>query len=207
MLRISVSDLESLRWWRDSEGSTMEQLVARLTHAEPPTPAMEAGRAFARVMETAAVGEVDVVTMDDWTFDFSGLDHAIGLPDVRELKAEVVFQTPHGPVTLVGKVDGINGRTVHDQKLSERLDAEKYLDSLQWRAYLVMFDATKFVYDVFVGRYDRGGDRLVQLTDYQSLPFYTYPGIRQDVQAAVNELARVIVTYVPSLVTAEARAA
>lgn len=206
MIRISVSDLESMRYWRANDEGTMEQLLARLRHAEPPTPQMEAGRAFARLMEGARAGAIDVETVDGWTFDFSGIDHEIALPAVRELKAEKLYQTPHGPVTLVGKVDSINGRTVHDQKLTERWDAERYLDSLQWRSYLVMFDAVEFVYDVFLGKYERDGGHVVEIRDYQPMRFFTYPDLAEHVRAAVFDLARVIATYVPDLVTADAEA-
>ncbi len=145
--------------------------------------------------------------MDGWTFDFE-LDSEIALPPVRELKAEVVFETPSGPVMLVGKVDGIDGK-IHDQKATEDFDPERYLDSLQWRSYLVMFGAREFVYDVFRVKYERGPGHTdadgkyikgeptgkVTVLEYHPISFYTYPDIRSDVQRAVNELAEVIVTY------------
>lgn len=194
MLRISVSDLESFRYWQANEDLGIAFLISRLKHEDPPTPAMEAGRAFAKMFERCSPGNLDEVTVDGWTFDFSALNQAIAVPEVRELKAEEVFQTPSGPVTLVGMVDGLDGTTVHDQKLTERWDAERYLDSLQWRAYLVMFKATRFIYDVFQGRYD--GQR-VTIYGYEAMPFYAYPGIRDDVQRAVNELAEIISIHMP----------
>jgi hypothetical protein len=195
VIRISVSDLDSYRYWLADEESTLDDLVARLTHQAPPTPAMEAGRAFAKFMEHVDQGtDVPQATVDGWTFDFAPLgDVTLDMPDVRELKAEVVFQTPDGPVTLVGKVDGLDGVTVHDQKLTERWDAERYIDSLQWRSYLLMFGAQRFVYDVFIASYDRADPRLVHVRGYEKMPFYAYEGMRGDVQRAVEGLARVIV--------------
>lgn len=208
MLRISVSDLETYRYWKDAEDSTMTDLVARLTKQEPPTPQMAAGAAFASLMENAETGsDLDAAKVDGWEFVFQ-IDCEFALPLVRELKAEVVFETPSGPVTLVGKVDGIDG-AVHDQKLTESFDAERYLDSLQWRAYLVMFGARTFIYDVFLAKYERGpggknaegayvkGDPTgkIYVTEYHRLPFYAYADMHADVQHAVNELAEVIVTY------------
>ncbi len=208
MIRMSVSDLESYRYWRDNEDSTMEQLVARLRHTEPATPAMAAGSALAKLFELHAGSDVDVETVDGWTFDFSAMEGTMPLAAVREIKAEVLFDTPRGMVTLVGKVDGLAGRQVRDQKLTERWDAERYLDSLQWRAYLVMFGGTEFVYDVFQrGKLKNDDDRYVEVRSYNPMTFYTYPNVVHDVQEAVNELARVIATYIPDLVTAEARAA
>ena len=153
-----------------------------------------------------------------WNFDFRPLERReIALPPVRELKAEVVFATPSGPVTLVGKVDGIHGRRIHDQKLTERWDAEKYTDSLQWRAYLVMFDALAFTYDVFVAKYELGDTRApargfggsewergtppparwVEVREYHPVTFYAYPGMRTDVERAVCDLAAVVAKHLP----------
>lgn len=207
MLRMSVSDLESYRFWRADEESVMDDLVARLKRTDPPTEQMAAGRALAKLFETHAGHGVDVETVDGWTFDFSDMTGTMPLSPLRELKAELRFDTEHGPVMLVGKVDGLHGKTVRDQKLTERWDAENYLDSLQWRAYLVMFRADEFVYDVFQRNKHNDGDRDVLIREYHELKFYTYPGINADVRAAVVELAGVIARYVPSLITADARAA
>jgi hypothetical protein len=225
VIRLSVSDLESFRYWKANEDSTLEELVARLTKKEPPTPQMEAGAALAFLFEGASPMTIDSWSTNGWTFRFAldGERHRFALPPVRELKAEVIFETPSGPVTLVGKVDGIDGMTVFDQKLTESFDAERYLDSLQWRSYLVMFGAKEFVYDVFVGKYDRDPGRtdedgtykkgpirlapngLVTITDYHRLPFYAYPEIRADVERAVRELAEVVVTYgIPKTMVAPA---
>jgi len=203
---MSVSDLETWRYWRDSETSTMEELVSRLRHVEPPTPAMEAGKAFAKLMERAMPGSLDVERSEGWTFDFTQLSGArFALPSVREIKAEVPFITPSGPVTLVGMVDQLDGLIVHDEKLTERWDAERYFDSMQWRCYLVMFGAKAFVYDVFQCLRDEER-RHVVVTDYQAMTFYAYPDIRADVQDAVNELAAVIADHFPGLVTPDALA-
>jgi hypothetical protein len=219
VIRLSVSDLETYRYWKDAEDSTLDDLVARLTRKEPPTPQMEAGAAFAKLMEHASGRSLDVEEVDGWVFSFD-LEGEIALAPVRELKAEVVFETPSGPVTLVGKVDGIDGK-IHDQKLTESFDAERYLDSLQWRAYLVMFGAREFVYDVFRAKYEREPGHTdedgkyikgpikqpgeITITEYHPVSFYAYPNIRADVEAAVRELAEVVVAYgIPKTMAAPA---
>ena len=213
MIRLSVSDLEAFRYWKASEESTLADLVARLTKKEPPTPQMQAGAALAGLFEHATPRSLDEWSGGGWTFTFMIDDARFILPAAREIKAEEVFETPSGPVTLVGKVDGLDGLLVRDQKLTESFDAERYLDSLQWRAYLVMFGAREFVYDVFKCSYDRdpGGEDqdgkyvkgpirlppngLVTITEYHPLRFYAYPNMRADVEAAVAELAQVVVDY------------
>lgn len=203
MIRMSVTDLVGYQHWKSDENSDLESLSARLHHEDPVTPQMEAGRAFATLFERARPGSLEAETVDGWTFDFSELSAEIALPSMREIKAETLINTPSGPVTLVGKSDGLHGRTVHDQKLTERWDAERYFDSLQWRAYLVMFCARAFVYDVFLGRYDHDA-RRISVVDYHPITFYPYPRIRTDVEKAVAELAAVIREYMPDLDTAPA---
>lgn len=198
MIRLSVSDLESLRYWKDRDDQGLDVLLAKLRHEEPATPQMEAGAAFAELMENAAEGVMIERTVMPWVFDFTQLDDLIALPPIRELKAEVPFVTQSGNVTLVGKVDCLHGKHVHDQKLTERWDAERYIDSMQWRAYLVMFEANTFTYDVFQCRYN--GNR-VTVTEYHPVTFYAYPSMKADVQRAVDELARVVAEHIPERVT------
>jgi hypothetical protein len=194
MLRFSVSDLESYRYWLNDDAGDLPALLRRFRHEDPPTESMLAGRAFARVMELAKPGDIGQAdTADGWRFNFRRLDAEICLPPYREIKAEKVFQTPSGPVTLVGKVDALDGLIVRDQKLTERWDAERYADSLQWRCYLDMFGAKRFIYDVFVGRY-RG--RTVEVVDYHPMTFTSYPEIGRDVEIAVHELAAVWAKYI-----------
>lgn len=196
MIRLSVTDLESLRYYKLRDDQDLDALIRQLQHREPSTPAMEAGAAFAKLMEHAQEGELFSTLSEGWGFTFD-LDETIALPAVRELKAEMVFATPHGPVTLVGKVDGLDG-TIYDQKLTERYDVEgKYVDSLQWRCYLLMFGAQKFVYDIFVGH--RDDDRKdVVIREYHRIPFYAYPELHGDVERAVCELAAIVATYMPA---------
>lgn len=208
MIRLSVTDLESFRYWKADEDASAEALVARLKHAEPPTPQMAAGKAFAKLFENAKPGELFSAEADGWSFDFSRVDAELPQAAHREVKGELEIATPSGPVVLVGKVDGFDGLTVRDQKLTEKWDAERYTDSLQWRAYLLMFGARAFTYDVFLAKYDlddgrrgsRGFDNeegpppanWVEIREYHPVTFYAYPGLREDVERAVAELAAVV---------------
>lgn len=205
MIRISVSDLETYRYWKASDDSTVEGLISRLTKQDPPTPQMEAGRAFAKLVEHASERALFEEEQDGWTFFFH-FDAEITWPHVRELKTEMVIQTPVGPATLVVVCDAMDGR-VHDAKLTESIDVERYLDSLQWRAYLAMFGAKEFVYHLFKAKYEREPGRTdeggtyhkgavrkgpVMIEGYEAVRFFAYPKMREDVERAVCELAEVM---------------
>lgn len=200
MIRLSVTDLDSYLYWRSSEDMDFEALLMRLRGQELPGPNMLAGRAFHKMLETADESELFASTVDGIRFDFA-IEQEIALPQIREPKAEKRFHTPSGAVTLVGKVDGLHGTTVTDYKLTERFDVERYADSYQWRSYLTMFGATRFVYDVFVCRYD---DDRVYVFDYHRFPLYAYPGMAEDVQREVCGLAEIVLKHVPTKIQAAA---
>lgn len=199
MIRLSVTQLDSYRYWRDNEDAELAPLLAQLRGEEEIKPQMAAGVAFHKVLEGAAESEVYRARMDGWTFDFA-IDTEIALPHIRELKGEIVLASPSGPVTLVGKVDGLDGLCVRDYKLTERFDAERYADSLQWRAYLAMFNARRFDYEVFVGAYEE--ENHVRIYDYHRMSCYAYEGMRADVERAAAGLAELVVRYVPERVAA-----
>jgi hypothetical protein len=199
-MRLSVGDLENLRRWKEREDQDLPALLAQLRRQGPVTRNMEAGKAFAKFFEHAREGERGGAIVDGWEFEFK-VDAEFALPAVRELKMEETFATPYGPVTLVGVVDGLDGMTVHDQKLTAYFDAQKHTDSLQWRAYLVMTGAHRFVYDIFVGKYEDRSN-YVTVYEYHQVPFYTYPDVRRDVEKAVTELAEIVATHMPEAMAA-----
>ena len=192
-LRISVSDLDSYRYWKEADDQDLEALLKRLRGDDAPSPQMRAGTAFHKIMEYAHEGELRAQEMDGWRFEFA-LDSEIAIPAIREMKAELPLETPSGRILLVGKVDAMDGLTVRDYKLTERFDAERYADSLQWRAYLLMFGGNRFVYDVFQAGYD---ENSVTVYDYHALTFYPYPTMREDVIREVHALAEIIARYLP----------
>lgn len=200
MIRLSVTDLDGYLYWLGNEAAELGELITRLRGQEEPTVQMRAGRAFHKVFEESKAGEIQTIAADGFTFDFA-IDRDIAVPDVRELKGEIVLPTHVGPVTLVGKVDALNGATVIDYKLTERFEAERYADSYQWRAYLLMFSGTRFDYEVFQARY---GDDAIVIYDHHPLSFYAYPGMREDVLTLVSSLAEIVVKHVPEKIMTEA---
>lgn len=193
-MRLSVTDLETLRYHKAREDADLDGLLLSLAHVEPPNRKMQAGRAMAKFFEHTKSGNMDSFESEGWKF-FLNFDGYFAVPLVRELKLEHEFQTPSGPVTLVGMVDSLTGITVRDQKLTDTFDFEaKYIDSMQWRAYLVMTGAQKFYYDIFVGKLSEH-DNSVSIREYHEVALWRYPGIESDVERAVCELADVVIRY------------
>lgn len=180
-MRVSATDVDQWRYWRQVEDMPLEALLIRLRHESAPSAAMDHGRALHRLLEAHAGGELSEVEIDGVRFRFR-LDGDLYLPPVREAKAE---RELGGGVTLVGKVDAIvPRRRVWDHKLTSRFDLEQYADSYQWRIYLWLFGCPQFTYNVFVGD-ERDG--VVVVREVHTFDLYSYPDLERDVLAEVGE--------------------
>lgn len=183
-MRVSVSSIDTYIYYRDSEDAELDELLRRLRGEEPPTPEMAMGTALHGILEDATAGmELDDVERDGFRFVFD-LDSELALPPVRECKGEMELDVDGTPVTLVGKVDGLDGVRVWDHKLTGRFDAERFANNTQWKLYLWMFGGRKFTYNVFT-RYEK--DDYVLIREFHPLNFYAYPGMEDDNMRALRE--------------------
>lgn len=194
-LRISVTELDAYRHWVNEEPwMTTEALIAQLSGRGEPSEKMLAGTAFHEQLENLKDDE----PLDD--FERNGLTFKVNLsgefflPRVQEVKTEMVYPILGTRTTLVGKADAVYGRHVFDHKLTETFDAEKYTDSFQWRAYLVLFDADKFTYNCFTGK-EKNGVWIV--SELNRLTVNRYAGMEKELQVAVHDLVQFIRNNVP----------
>lgn len=144
MIRVSVSDLDTFRSFREDEDFPLEVFVAQLRREVAPTPAMMRGRAFAVAMERANLGDQSTITAEGHTFAFT-CDAEIEAWPRREEKRE----KDYGGVIVTARCDRIMGRMIADDKTTAQFDAEKYMEKYQWRYYLDLFDADVFRWHVW----------------------------------------------------------
>lgn len=201
-MRLRVSDLDAwvrfLEPEREEFEVTLEEFLAQMRRESPETPQMRAGTAFHSVLERAQAGDV-ILGTEEGGFRFSFADDlpAVSLSTDREEMIERQVPTPAGVVLLRGKVDGKGGIQVDDYKLTfGQFDAERYADSLQWRAYLAMTGAKRFRYLVFTAKLD-GSDVFVH--DVHELVFWAYAEMEELVVRRVGELAEFVAVHVPEL--------
>lgn len=198
-LRVSVSDVDGYLYYRRSEDMELDDILRRMRREEPPTPAMLMGTAFHSIMEGASAGEeYTEVERDGFKFVFC-MDDEIALPPVRECKGEHPIMVDGMPVTLVGKVDGIDGMRIWDHKLTGRFDAEKFADAMQWRMYLWIFGAWQFTYNVFT-RYEKDG--VIQVKEFHPFDFYAYPGMEDDIMRELREYVAFVQEHLPERIAA-----
>lgn len=162
---------------------------------------MLAGTAFHKAIETAEPGEHKGLSADGYTFAFN-TDAEIDLPVIREIKLTRLYLVDDVEVTLVGKVDAIHGKRIDDHKLTATFDAEKYLDSYQWRIYLEIFEADEFRWNVFEAK-DEQPDYYV-IRNVHRLPASRYPGMGEDVEREVRRFVGFAREHLPERFIPEA---
>ena len=201
-MRLSVTDVDAWHYFRAQEEGDMAAFLARMRRQEPPTPQMRAGTAFHKAMETGAIGDGAAFTSQRhrFTVDF---DAALSLPPVRELKVYRTDVYDGCEVTLVGKADGVDGTTIIDHKLTRSFVPDRYLDGFQWRAYLWLFAANRFRWNVFVGRPGRGEDWTdVRLVELHHLEAVAYDGLARDVEASIADFVAMAREHLPERLAA-----
>lgn len=200
-IRVSVTDLDAYRYLRSNDDADFEAFLAQMRREGEATEAMKAGRAFHEALEVAANGDHGTLQADGYTFEI-GPDVTLAVPKIREIKATKLYQIGDTLVTLVGKVDAVSGRTIYDHKLTGRFDPERFLAGYQWRAYLDMFEADRFVWNVFEGRADREG--IYRINHVHEVPASRYPGMASDLVREIAGFVDMAETHLPTRFEQEA---
>ena len=182
-LRTSASDIDALRRFYDEEDADLADLVRQLRHLMPSTEAMEAGTALHAALEHAEPGDHKGFERDGFIFSFD-TDAEIDLPVIREMKATRDYVVDDVIVTLVGKVDCLHGKRIDDHKFTARFDADRYMDSYQWRVYLEVFGADLFRWNIFEAIESAPKHYIIR--NVHKLEMHRYPGIAEDVERVVR---------------------
>lgn len=183
-LRVSATDIDQLRYFRETDDMELADLIARLKHLMPSSEAMEAGTALHAALENATEGDHNGFERDGFTFSFE-CDADLDLPPIREMKATREYLIDDVVVTLVGKVDATHGKTIHDHKFTAQFDADRYLGSFQWKGYLEIFGANAFRWNIFEARESAPKNYLIR--NVHKLTMHRYPGMAEDVERELRE--------------------
>lgn len=183
-LRVSATDIDTLRRFYDEEDADLAELIRRLRHLMPSTEMMDAGTALHKALENAEPGDHSgFTTPEGFTFSFE-TQAEIDLPVIREMKATREYLFDDVVVTLVGKVDALHGKRIDDHKFTARFDADRYLDSYQWRIYLEVFGADHFRWNIFEAMESAPRNYLIR--NVHKLDMHRYPGIGDDVERSLR---------------------
>lgn len=185
ILRIAVSDLDGYRYYRNPDvDMTGDEFLTRLRREEPRSEKASAGTRVHRQIENLFNGS-DEPPDPGIVWDCDVELPAVTAPEVRVYRDYVVGGRN---VTMAGRVDGIYGFTAVDWKSTFRaMDAERYLDSMQWKAYLTMLGSKYrwFRYQIF--RSSLRKDGRIHVTDSTHYHTCRYAGMEDEVDGLVHE--------------------
>jgi hypothetical protein len=185
-MRVSVSNLEQYRQWRDAEDESLGALMARLWSGD--TPDTLRGKAFHTCMERAEDGETELLKADGFTFLFD-IDCTISLPKRRE----VMLTKQYGPLLVRGRIDGGEGKVISDYKSTASFDADRFQLGYPWRYYLDMADADRFDWHIFEMSELATEPKAYRVRAYHQMSQWRYPNLNDDCTRLAEEFYRLII--------------
>lgn len=189
-IRLSVTMLDTYVYGIASDEITSYELAKQLFGKFEQSSAMAAGTAFHSLLEffdkpQPAASKYRFILPDD-------LNGTLELGSIREQKYTWDILPD---VVLVGKIDAETSSKVIDHKLTARFDQDRYMDAMQWRAYLAMRNKAHFTYQVFEHsgipeQPDEHGIYKVMIKEYHRLDQYAYAGMAEEVREVAHDLAK-----------------
>ena len=201
MLRLSATLLESSRLYYAGVIS-QESLIESIVGDVEPTEAMELGSAFHAIFEDPDVymemwDDAHVYHAHGFVFDAQLVDKSVAdiwaqCPIMEVPSSDLILQTDYGPVRISCRADAMAGLDVYELKTTQRApNTVKYLDSMQWRAYVLAYGATSVTYRIVQLKHLKEPD-VWTIANYETLTQYPYPQITQDVTYAATRLIEFI---------------
>jgi hypothetical protein len=182
MFSARVTEVESFRIWKGDEDLDLGWILSRLRD-RVESEAMRVGTAFHKALELGSVGDYDMLSGDGYLFHVNA-DITLELPTIREVRTGKQY----GDLTVSGQVDAIDGRIIYDHKTTKQFDADRYMESYQWRYYLDLFDADAFRYNVFVLK-ETDDPKVYVVSDFHRLEQRRYPDLHADCERLAGQFA------------------
>lgn len=126
--------------------------------------------------------------ISEWIINID-CDIEVPVPIIRESPVTAVI----AGCPIKGTVDAIDGYCVYDHKFTGQVDIEKYMESMQWKAYLLMTGRMKFVYNLFTVKVD-DTENIMTIRDYTPLILWGYPGMREEVEQTIIEYRELLLS-------------
>lgn len=189
-MRISATQLESFRLFRqpDQEWMPESDLIATIRGQVTPNPAMELGSAFGLILESPDTYRIaGGYACKGYLFDHRTMVEPLALVDRRGVfEAKAVKQ--YGRHEVSSKADHLLGADLGEFKTTtSSFNADKYLDSCQWRFMVDAFEPRRVTYHVFL--LNDHGNGVVEVRGIETLRVYPYPQCHADCADLVREFA------------------
>lgn len=187
-----------IRWSRGYMSDC--EFVARLRGEIPETRAQAAGTALHEWLEKCApkcVGqEFETIEHGDFSFVFKG-NGLVYVPPFAEVKTSFKLDMGTYDAEVRCRIDGLLGNAVVDYKLTSDPDPVRFIESYQWRCYLLATGVREFRWIVFETA-DATADPVV-VKEISVFSAYAYPDMRRDVRRELDNFARAALKLVPEM--------
>lgn len=188
-MRISTTTLESYRLFMqpDQEWMSEEDLIASIKGEFKPTPAVQLGLAYGRILEDPDKYLVPGgYACNGYGFDLKDIDPALALMDRRRGVFEAKAEKRYGDWTVVAKADQLVGAHLIEHKTTcGTFNFEKYAESYQWRFMADIFLPALITYHVFC--LDDHGNGVAELKEIHSFNLFPYADLQADCWALLRE--------------------
>lgn len=175
----------------EQEWMSEQELIDSISGVFTPTPAVELGLAFGKVLETPERFQVSGgYRCNGFAFDDAVMREPLALMDRRGV-FEAKAVKSYGPYDVVAKADQIIGAHLIEHKTTcSSFNFEKYADSCQWRFMVDLFEPLKVTYHVFL--LDDHGNGTVELRGIETFNLFPYANLHQDCCALVQQFTEYV---------------
>lgn len=189
--RISTTTLESYRLFMAGDWMPERDLLDTIEGKFTPNDKIRLGLAFENILQDPYRYLVPGgYVCDGFRLDRAEMDPCLDLVDRRGV-FQVQATKAYGGREVVVKCDQLLGTTVFDWKTTQSpFDAEKYLESYQWRYTLNILPAQEFVYQVFL--LNDHGNGVVEVRGVETVRVFPYPALTADCLALLNAFSEYV---------------
>lgn len=193
-MRISATQIETFRLWRDPEQEWMpeEDLIASIRGVWTPNHKVSLGSAFGKVLEDPdryLVPGGFRIRQDGEQFEFARdvVDPCLAVIDRRGV-FEAKAVKAYGPHEVASKADHLLGAALSEFKTTlSSFDFDKYAASCQWRFMADAFQPVSVTYHVFC--LSEATNNVIELRGVESFTLYPYAALHEDCAQLVREFA------------------
>jgi len=200
-MRIAATLLASFRRWQECDYAELcdemeTELIAQIKGEFSPTPAIVIGQAYDSLIQNPRLAAGGVFyEADHLLFTTEAVDALLAHVDRRGLFQVKTTQYFGRSINVVAKVDYIFGSQISEFKTTlGQFSAEKYMDSFQWRIYLLLFEAARLTYYVACLQEEEYPQPLFSIRALETMNLYAYPQLENDVKALVHDFADYVKT-------------
>jgi hypothetical protein len=180
-VRISATTLESFRLFMepDQEWMSEDDLIATIRGAFTPTPAINLGLAFGKVLEDPDKYQVPGgYRYHDYAFSEDTIAPALAVIDRRGV-FEAKGHKAYGDCDVVAKADHLFGAHLSEFKTTcGTFSFDKYAASCQWRFMVDIFEPSLVTYHVFI--LDDHDNGVAELRSVETFNLFPYAELHQD---------------------------